>query len=161
MKIELKNIKHMPSLSEETECYSASLYVDGKKIGDVSNRGHGGPDEFFGDREAFKQAEKWLAENMAPVELGMETDRSIPMDMELYCGQLLEEHLVRKDLKSALKNKVLFSKPGEKGIFEVRWKGLRKIEDRHISAVREKHPAARILNEMPFEEALKLYREKG
>ena len=44
MKLELKNIKHTERASEETHCYQASLYVNGKPVAIVSNDGHGGPD---------------------------------------------------------------------------------------------------------------------
>lgn len=63
MKIELKNIKYFAAGSEETSCYNASLYVDGTKIGDVSNNGTGGPDNFYGDYEAYKAANEWAKEN--------------------------------------------------------------------------------------------------
>jgi len=42
LKIELKKIKHSPSLSEETNAYTADIYVDGKSIAYVKNSGHGG-----------------------------------------------------------------------------------------------------------------------
>ena len=54
MKIELKAIQYSAFASEETSCYQANLYVDGKKIGTVSNAGHGGCDDFHGDRAAFE-----------------------------------------------------------------------------------------------------------
>ncbi len=41
----LKSFKEMTSLSEETMCFSAKLLRDGKVIGDVSNRGHGGSND--------------------------------------------------------------------------------------------------------------------
>lgn len=41
---EVKNVKVIESMSEETLCFEASLYVDGKKVGHASNHGHGGPD---------------------------------------------------------------------------------------------------------------------
>lgn len=60
MKIELKNIKVMNSLSEETVCFSASIYVDGKKAGQASNRGHGGNTDYrFTDRELEKRFEEY------------------------------------------------------------------------------------------------------
>lgn len=52
MKVELKNIKLMPSLSDETECFSATIYINGKKAGTVKNRGQGGEHEY-----AFENAE--------------------------------------------------------------------------------------------------------
>ena len=156
MKIELKNIKHMESLSEETNCYSASLYVDGKKIGDVSNQGHGGPDMFHGDQDAYNKAETWIKANKPPLESSFGGD-PLDMDMELYCGQLLTDWLITKDLKKALSSRVLIIKPDEKGIFEFRFKKVRKVEDKHIAAVRSSHPKAIILNDLPFEEAMLHY----
>jgi hypothetical protein len=44
MKLELKNIKYFASGSQETPCYTATVYVDGKKAIYVDNDGHGGCD---------------------------------------------------------------------------------------------------------------------
>lgn len=46
MIIELKNLKTLASLSEETHCYTATIYVDGKPAFQASNRGHGGCDDY-------------------------------------------------------------------------------------------------------------------
>jgi hypothetical protein len=156
MKIELKNVKHMESLSEETNCYSASLYVDGKKIGDVSNQGQGGPDMFHGDREAYEKADAWIKANKPPYESSFGGD-PLEMDMELYCGELLTNWLITKDLKTALRSRVLIIKPDEKGVFEFKFKKVRKVESKHIQIVKASHPKATILNDLPFEEALTHY----
>lgn len=42
MNIELKSVKLNLTLSEDTYCFSADLYVDGVKTAYCSNRGHGG-----------------------------------------------------------------------------------------------------------------------
>jgi hypothetical protein len=44
-KITLKNLKVQETLSEETLCFSADLYEDGKLIAHVSNRGCGGSND--------------------------------------------------------------------------------------------------------------------
>ena len=44
MKIELRNIKYADWASEETNCYRALVYIDGVKVGETSNDGHGGAD---------------------------------------------------------------------------------------------------------------------
>jgi len=62
MLIQIKNIDFSERMSEETFCFTASLWVNGKKIGDVSNRGHGGCDEFRGDQAAYDTANKWCKE---------------------------------------------------------------------------------------------------
>lgn len=43
MKVEIKNLKVNQRLSEETLCFSCDLYVDGKRVGEASNHGTGGP----------------------------------------------------------------------------------------------------------------------
>ncbi|MFT6903905.1 MAG: hypothetical protein ACJAS1_000550 [Oleiphilaceae bacterium] len=41
MKITLKNIIHYPEASSDSECFIASLFVNGKKIGVVKDSGDG------------------------------------------------------------------------------------------------------------------------
>lgn len=41
-KLELKNLKFHEDMSEETPCFSADLYENGKLIAYVKNAGHGG-----------------------------------------------------------------------------------------------------------------------
>jgi len=42
---ELKKVKRFPEMSEETECFVAQLWVDGKHIADVRNDGKGGSND--------------------------------------------------------------------------------------------------------------------
>lgn len=42
LSFELKNVKVHDDMSEETVCFSATLYVDGKKTAVCRNNGHGG-----------------------------------------------------------------------------------------------------------------------
>jgi hypothetical protein len=46
MKIELRKFKMLKGLSQETLCFTADVYIDGVKAGEVSNEGHGGPHSF-------------------------------------------------------------------------------------------------------------------
>jgi len=158
MKTEIRNIKHIEHLSHETHCYSATLYIDGKKIGMVSNEGHGGPDCFQGDERAFREAESWLAENTSPVEIG---GHAITMNMEIHCADLVNAHLAAKGLRSALRASVLFQEEGSPEILQVKWKGMRKVEGSHIAAVVRDHQGAIILNTIPFDQALQIYRTAG
>lgn len=158
MKIELKNVKHFAAMSEETDCYNATLYINGAKAGVVSNRGHGGPDDFHGDRELFAKADAWCKENLPKWSMG---DKTFDTDLEMHCGQLLGDYLAAKDLKRALKTKVLTVRDGQTEVYATSWKGVRAIEAKHIAAVRKSHPADTILNELPFDEALKIYRKSA
>jgi len=49
MKIELKKISFNERMSEETNCFIADLYINGKKVGYVKNDGRGGCTDYYGD----------------------------------------------------------------------------------------------------------------
>jgi hypothetical protein len=49
MKIELKKISFNERMSEETNCFVADLYINGKKVGYVKNDGRGGCTDYYGD----------------------------------------------------------------------------------------------------------------
>lgn len=165
MDIELKNITYNARLSEETPAYAASLYVDGKKIGTVSNAGHGGPDNFDGDREAYDRADKWCRENLPKgvVRTGNEDEgvktHEFDTDLEMRCGELLEAHLLRRELRSLLRSKILYLN-NNGALMETSYKGVRKIEAKHMEHFKAKAQGVRkILNELPEEEAFKLFRD--
>ena len=65
LRLTVKNYKHCEWMSEETDCYTASLYLDGKRIGTAENSGHGGCDMYNfatpAAEAAFKAyAEEWV-----------------------------------------------------------------------------------------------------
>jgi hypothetical protein len=70
VKIELRSMQYAAFASEETACYSASLYVDGTKIGIVGNDGHGGCDSFHGDQAAYREADAWCRANLPKIDFG-------------------------------------------------------------------------------------------
>ena len=52
--LELKGIKHAEFASQETHCYEASVYFNGKIIGWVNNDVFGGSDT-FNHKEPFRE----------------------------------------------------------------------------------------------------------
>lgn len=57
----LKNLKVCEWASEETTCFTATMYVDGKRVGEVSNDGHGGCNSYgFDERKYATIASEWL-----------------------------------------------------------------------------------------------------
>ena len=55
MEITLKNVKTYAGLSEETIAFNASVYIDGKKVGDAKNNGQGGSN----DVNVFTKDGRW------------------------------------------------------------------------------------------------------
>ena len=62
MKIELKNVKVNEAFSEETTCFIADVFINGKKVAHAKNDGRGGCTDYYpyeGKRELLKQAEEF------------------------------------------------------------------------------------------------------
>jgi hypothetical protein len=164
MKIELKAIKHSEFASEETNCYQANLYVDGKKIGIVGNDGHGGCDYAHADegkREALQAVEAYCAAlpiivTDLPAHKGEEGNFSYPNSLESVCGDIVTNWLITRDVKKALRRCVCFTKPDTKGIFE--FSGT-KATPEMVAQIQAKHPTYIILNSMSVEEAVAKWME--
>lgn len=115
MKIELKNIKHHAALSEETNAFSASLYIDGKKAGTAENTGKGGQTlvrDTKATRELVKIAEEYC-KTLPPekIKLGGRKYFEIPRTLDNEIDRLVEEDFNYRPLKSAMKKHVLVKDP--------------------------------------------------
>ena len=108
MNLSFKKFKNIASMSEETECYTAVLCLDGRPIGTCSNRGTGGPDDVrIDDPEVEKRVYAFIKSQPAePFErmrydkdgkpLGMVTDM-LPMSADLFFGNMVNAHLQEKE----------------------------------------------------------------
>ncbi len=105
MNIELKNIKHSPSLSEETEAFTANIYIDGVLAGYASNRGHGGPTDYSHTNEKglelIRKAEEYC-KGLPPKQYHEEGNKKffMVMNLENYIDDLLGKHLDEKILQN-------------------------------------------------------------
>lgn len=106
MNVQLKNVKNHPDMSQETDCFSASIYVDGKRIGEVRNDGQGGSHEYsWSDPTAGKQLEAWAQTQPA------EFDK-----LDQIINNLLDRQDIIAQLKRLTKKQTLFRFPEtEKG----------------------------------------------
>lgn len=105
MKLTLKNVKTNKTMSEETPAFTASLYVDGQRVGEAMNRGSGGPCRFtFDDPAVEKKVYEFARE-----ETGSEFE---PLDALVY--DLLDryewEKVARANAKRGLPVTVLVQK---------------------------------------------------
>lgn len=106
MKIELKNIKYSEHLSDDSNAFTANLYINSKHAGAVINQGMGGPTNYNGiNREGallIKDAEKYCRA-LPPMDMSeyyRDGDKhTLPMDLELFIGNLFDEYLTQRDLK--------------------------------------------------------------
>ncbi len=105
--INLKSLKYSASLSEETLAFTATVYVDGKRVGDCVSRGHGGPIDFHIGHELELELIKQFQDDDT-------TDDSF----ESHVFGLVCDELEARDMKRWTKKAVLFRLEGdEEGVF--------------------------------------------
>ena len=99
MNITLKNLKYSPSLSEETNAFTADVYVDGKKEGTASNHGTGGNTDIW-PRELEKRIDEY-AKTLPPVVTDMMDphDKTKPFTYAVNSDHIIDE-LVEAFLKA-------------------------------------------------------------
>ena len=159
--IELKNIKHFAAQSEETHCFTATLYVDGQKFALIGNHGHGGPDNIDLVKgktwEDFKALEKRIAATFPKwgSEFGGEDDHDC--SLEILCGELINDFLEEKQFRRLLKKPTYINSEGHIMQFKAPPKGVPMAK--MIDAIKAKRPEISLLNEMPEAEAFALLKK--
>lgn len=152
MQVELKNIKYAEFASEETSCFQAAIYIDGKRAGEVSNSGKGGCNNYHP-----YQLEKTLNDYAKTLPKIKFQNDEFEQDADTMIGELLTNHLHIKDLKRAMQSRIVFV-AADGTLREV--VGIKKDNIKtYLSnkALPEKLKAAKVLNLLPFEEAFALY----
>ena len=155
MKLELKNIKYYASMSEETDCYEAILYVDGKRLGRVHNDGHGGCDYHDFSWKDYERVNEWCKENL-PKWICPFDNTENETDLDLWCHGQVTNYLMQKDLKRLLKKLFVMEEDKQFFTYKAKW---RDISPQALWAWKKKHPTSIVLNDLPFDEAFELYQQ--
>jgi len=141
MLIELRKLRIIKALSEETPCYTAEIWIDGSLAFHASNRGHGAADDYRQVGAITEQAiNAWLRANRpARTVHGM----TFEPDLEHEVARLMDEaeHLAK--LRRRLRTHVLTIEDGE--VYSFALKG--RPADAVITAIRQSKPHIDIVNE--------------
>ena len=160
MKIELKNIKYAAFASQETSCYEATIYIDGKKVGTVENTGHGGSDNVHPWQLATQIDE--YAKTLPFAACSFDDPRTgkpamMAQDHETIFGDLLQAYLQDRDLKRAMSRRILFRREGK--LMETNAHSATELKARlQQGDLAAKLRAEVILNLLPFADASAIYR---
>lgn len=164
--VTLKNVQYADFASQETACYSATAYVDGKRFCLVSNAGHGGCDE-----QNPLKGEDYKAHNAKMAELEMrivgttskaDMDKAgagnfwYAADFEQRCAEALTQFLTLRDVKNACGRKVCFRIAGKPGLWTIPGKLTLQVAD----YLANKYPGCVIINTLLInnpEEAIAWY----
>lgn len=99
MKIELKKLQVYERMSEETNCFTAEVYINGTHAGTAINQGQGGPTQIHCEKDRttlMREAEEWC-KAQPPVVCNFDepgqpgVKATIAMDLELYIDDLVEK----------------------------------------------------------------------
>lgn len=136
MKIELRKISHNTRLSEETHAYSADLFVDGAKVAEVSNHGHGGCDNVRWLSKDVKEAdvEKWIGENNPP--MFIHDGKPCLETLESVCANLVNDWLCLRDYKRQAAKKVCVVD----GSNIVSWNFKRPVTQADVDQIKKQNP---------------------
>ena len=159
MKIELKNIKHSEFASHETNCYQATIYIDGKRVGTVENQGYGGCD-FVHPASVAHQINEYAKTLPKRICSFIDPDTGklaeLEQDCETIFGELVNQWLRSKDLKRLMSKRVIFLKDGS--IYQSRVMATNALKQYlNEPKLTELYKASSILNLLPFDQALTIY----
>lgn len=106
MKLELKNVKIHPDMSEETTCFSTTLWVDGKRAASCRNDGRGGStDVYFEDRKLMLSVYQWCKDN--PIRNWYREKEYIFDSLDARVDEMVIEIQYSKEFKSKEKSQLI------------------------------------------------------
>lgn len=115
MEITLHNITHNLRLSQETNAFTADVWINGKKAGTAENAGHGGETCVYLHPKELQQEAEAYARSLPPLDLGEGT--LIPTTLDMLVDDLLTQHLhnnaVAKQKKRWCKKHVVYRVKGD------------------------------------------------
>ena len=151
MKIELRNVKYAAFASQETACFEAAVYIDGKREGSARNDGHGGM-TFVEPRALCERLDAYGA-TLPP----MEDYPDMKHTHDSVVDDLLSEYLTQRDLTRLLKGSVAIYRDGR--IYKTKHHPtLQWNTPEALASTLTKTKGEKILNALPFDEALALYK---
>lgn len=141
MKIEIKNLKVAEFMSEETLCFSCTVYVNGKKALKAENQGHGGNTNITAlDNESFNLINAY-AKSLPPYVCD---DFTLEYDLEILIDELVNKENENKKLKKWCKKQTVFTIPeSKKGEYMI---VKSPFTDEVKSYILNKYPTAEIVN---------------
>ncbi len=159
MNITLRNIKHSAFASHETNCFEATVYVDGKKSGTAWNDGQGGGTS-ISPRELEARIEAYAA-TLPPQTGTIGEGRAFEFQprAESIIDDLVVDYLIARDLKRDMAKKIVYLKDGQIWVASFKTAaGLAAWMSNPARKLPDGVPDGDVLNLMPFDRALAVYK---
>ena len=166
--ITLKNVKFSEWASEETHCFQATIYMNGKRAMKVANDGKGAPNQYYHtsgqtslsfekyfDR-AIKIGEDYIKDSRE--EGWEEWINKLAGTSELLdwlVSDLLNEYLTLKEMRAKMKNKTIFFDTKKEKVFQYNQKPTPEA----LAVYRKEQVHALFFNNIPEAEAFYYWRK--
>lgn len=164
---ELKNVKYAAFSSEETHCFTATLYLNGKRFCTVDNDGRGGPNRYtpfnnYTDNELHDMISE-INKELDKIKEPVSWDPNILMgrNLEIVVGELMNDYLTRLQLKRVLK-KIAYFDPKDDGVYTM--PASRKPTKANLELIKKAkwwNKDNILLNELPADKALEYLKKTG
>jgi hypothetical protein len=155
MQIQLKALKYSDFASQETHCFQANIYIDGKMRGTADNDGRGGMTSIH-PHQLYSEI-KLHTDKIPPRIVDFDgTKLTLEASPDSLIDELVTLALHEKDLKQAMRKKILFTRKNQ--VFETQNFDAAKLKAAvNHPEVKQKLDADEILNLLPMADALTLY----
>lgn len=141
MHIELRKLRVVAALSEETACYTAEIWIDGVRSFAASNRGHGGADDYHRLGSVTEaEVNAWLRANRtARVYRGVTLEPSLEHEV----AHLMDVAEQTKAMRRKLRTSVMTIERDTVYAYPLRGSSPAAV----IAAIRKAKPDAHVLND--------------
>lgn len=141
MQIELRKLKVVAALSEETTCYTAEIWIDGARTFLASNRGHGAMDDFHQVGPLTEtDVNAWLAANRPATRLD---DVVLEHNLEFEVAALITRSEEAKRLRRSFRTQLIVIDGGAVYGYPLKGRQASAV----ASAVRQRRPDIRVVND--------------
>lgn len=162
MKIELRNVKHHQDLSDETNCFRADIWVDGRKAGYAENEGRGGATWIYPEtlRDRLQVHAATLPDVTTTIMVEGKPFTYRP-DAETVIDTLVSEWIFAKDFQRRITRRIVFVKGGKLMETKELDRASRAAYLEDPERLKARMGAECVLNVMPREEAYGIYKRLG
>lgn len=150
--LELKNVKINSALSEETICFTATVYWRGSRVGTAKNRGHGGATDYDIELSALRDMKAWADEHYDSELKDMQGFDAV----ESMIDDEVTDHECWKQLSGMMRNKVVYLSAGAIYAQKI---PAQFTQAAVIDGIKKHYPKCAVLNELPKDLALAYFKK--
>ncbi len=141
MHIDLRKLEVVATLSQETTCYTAEIWIDGRRAFLASNRGHGAADDFHAVGNVTQaEVDAWLAANREPSRLG---DSVLAHCLEFEVAALITRIEETKRLRRQCRTQAIVIDGEQVYGYPLKGRPLASV----AASIRLRTPSARLVND--------------